>query len=118
MNKEILIISIATIFMLVAISFASAVSSNTMSDEKRDSPLFRVRTRRAIGERLDELKEAIKAKFIGERVFFLPFQWLMNRDDLSLRGGLETIKCTTGSSGWTCDSGVLTCFGSTCRLCQ
>jgi len=77
MNKKILIISILAVFMLVAISFASAVSSNS-TDEKRESPLFRVRTRRAIGERLEELKENIKARFVGERVFFLPFQWLKN----------------------------------------
>jgi len=81
MNKKLLVVSILAVFMLVAISFASAVSSNTMSDEKRESPLFRIRIRKAIGERLDELKEAIKAKFIGERLFFLSFQWLKNRED-------------------------------------
>jgi len=59
--------------MLVAISSSTAVSSNTTSDEQRESPLFRIRARKAIGERLDELKETIKAKFIGERVFFLAF---------------------------------------------
>lgn len=117
MNKKILILSMLAVFMLVAISYASAVSYNITSDEQRESPLFRIRTRKAIGERLDELKEKLKARFIGERVFFLPFQWLMNRDDLSLREGLDTIKCT-GNSGWTCDSGVLTCYGSSCRLCS
>jgi len=107
MNKKLLVVSILAVFMLLAISFASAVSSNTTTDEKRESPLFRVRTRRAIGDRLQELKENIKAKFIGDRVFFLPFQWL--RD---LRSGrLGPLGCYsfaknclyTGGDDFTCD---------------
>jgi len=118
MNKKILVISILAVFLLLAISFSTAVSSNTTTDEQRESPLFRIRTRKAIGERLDNLKETMKAKFLGDRIFFLPFQWLMNRDDLSVRDELDTIKCSTGSGGWTCDSGVLTCLGSSCRICS
>jgi len=79
MNKKLLVVSILAVFMLVAISFASAVSTQTASATKKESPLFRIRTRKAIGERLDELKEAIRAKFIGERAFLLPFQWLRNK---------------------------------------
>jgi len=78
MNKKLLVVSILAVFMLVAISFASAVSSNS-TDEKRESPLFRVRTRRAIGERVDELRQIIRSRFVGDRLFFLPFQWLRNQ---------------------------------------
>jgi len=67
-----------SVFMLVAISYASAVSYNITSDEQRESPLFRVRARRAIRERLSELRENIKSRFIGERIFSLPPQWLRN----------------------------------------
>jgi len=103
MNKKLLIISILAIFTLVAISFASAINT-AKPIEKKDSPLFRIRTRRAIGERLQELRERIKARFIGERLFFLPFQWLRNSDDLSLRqrliltkGGINScLICTYG----------------------
>ena len=59
MNKKILIVSILAVLMLMAISMASAVNTTT-SMEKKESPLFRIRTRRAIGERLDELRENIK----------------------------------------------------------
>lgn len=75
MRKKILIIGILAVFTLVAISFATVVSSNTTTTEKKkESPLFGIRAKLAIGERLDKLKENIKARFIGEHVFFLPFQ--------------------------------------------
>jgi len=92
MNKKLLVVSILAVFMLVAISFSTVVSSNTTTDEKRESPLFRVRTRKAIGERLQELKENIKTKFIGDRVFFLSFQWLKNGEDQPVRHGLMGAK--------------------------
>ncbi len=77
MNKKILVVSILAVFTLVAISFATAVSSNTAkSVEKKESPLYRIRTRRAIGERLGKIIDYIKTRFLGDRLFFLPFQWL------------------------------------------
>ena len=88
------------VFTLVAISFSTAVSSNTTTDEKRESPLFRVRARRAINERLDELKEIIKSKFIGERLFFLPFQWLRNKTHDNVAASI-VIKFTC--YGYSCD---------------
>ncbi len=78
MNKKLLVVSILAVFMLVAISFASAVSTQTASATKKESPLFRVRARRAIGERLKDLRENIKSRFIRERIFSLPPQWLRN----------------------------------------
>jgi len=78
--KKLLIISILAVFMLVAISFATVVSSNTTTTKKKESPLFGIRTRLAIGERVQNLKENIKARFVGERMFYLPFQWLRLRD--------------------------------------
>jgi hypothetical protein len=83
MNKKLLVVSILAVFMLVVISFSTAISSNTTTTvKKKESPLFGIRTRLAIGENLQDLKERIKARFIGERVFFLPFQLLRNRDVL------------------------------------
>ena len=77
MNKKILVVSILAVFTLVAISFASAISSNTVkSVDKKETPLYGIRTRRAIGERLGEIIDYIKTKFLGDRIFFLPFQWL------------------------------------------
>jgi len=54
MNKKILTISILAIFMLIAISFITTVSSNTTST-KRETPLFKIRTKLAIGERIKYL---------------------------------------------------------------
>ena len=86
MNKKILVVSALAVLMLVTISFATAVSSNTNTTvEKKESPLFGIRTRLAIGERLESLKETIQAKFVGERIFFLPFNWLRDREDFFAR---------------------------------
>lgn len=79
MNKKILVVSILAVFMQVAISFASAISSNTArTAKKKESPLYGIRTRRAIRERLGRIIENIKTKFQGDRIFFLPLQWLNN----------------------------------------
>jgi hypothetical protein len=69
--------------MLVAISYATAVNATDV--EKKESPLWRIRTRSAISEKISIIKEKIKTNFFGERAFFLPFQMLGNRGDLSLR---------------------------------
>ena len=113
MNKKILTVSILAVLMLVAITFATAVSSNTNTTvEKKESPLFGIRTRLAIGERLESLKETIKAKFVGERVFFLPFQWLKNVNEFSERNLLARKTCT--QNVW-CTSGPCTStIQSTC----
>lgn len=80
MNKKILIISIFAVFMLMAISFASAINFNTEKTVRtKESPLFRIWIRRAIREKIGDLIRW----FIGERVFFLPFQWLINIRDNS-----------------------------------
>ena len=76
MNKKILSISILAIFLLVAISFASAVGTNTSDAEKKESPLYGIRTKRAIGEKIGNILENIKTKFLGERMFFLRFDKL------------------------------------------
>lgn len=74
MKKKILVVSILGVFILVAISLASGFNTGTATAaERKDSPLFGIRTRRATRDRLQELRESIKTRFIGERIFFLPF---------------------------------------------
>jgi hypothetical protein len=68
MKEKIVIGCISLVFILVAISFATAVNSNTIVD-KKETPLFKIRTNRAIKEKLIE---NIKTKYIGDRLFFLP----------------------------------------------
>ena len=75
MNKKILVVSIFAVFMLLAIAFASTVTSDTSKPNQKESPLYGIRTRRAIKEKIGEMLR----RFVGERVFFLPFQWLRNK---------------------------------------
>jgi hypothetical protein len=113
MNRKISAISILAVFMLVAITFVTTVSSNTNTTvKKRESPLFGIRTKLAIGERLQNLRDGIKAKFVGDRVFFLPFEWLKNVNEFSERNLLAGKTCTQNI--W-CTSGPCTStIQSTC----
>ncbi len=77
MKKKILIFSIITVLMLVTISFASAV--NTEKSTKKSSPLYSIRTKRAISqEKINNIKENIKTRFIRERIFFMPLLFKLN----------------------------------------
>jgi hypothetical protein len=103
MNKKLLLVSILAVFTLVAISFATVVSSNTTTTvKKKESPLFGIRTRLAIGERLHDLKETIKAQFVGERVFFLQLQdpnWRSYSPAFYTKGNTchdKSLPCTEG----------------------
>jgi hypothetical protein len=71
MKKKIMIGSLLAVFMLVAISFISSAEVNT-DVEKKESPLWKIRTRRSISEKISDIIENIKTKFLGERMFFLP----------------------------------------------
>ena len=72
MNKKILFVSVLAVFMLLALAFASTVSSNTPKNPKKESPLFGIRTNGAIRDKIGDFVR----RFVGERVFFLPFNWL------------------------------------------
>ena len=79
MKKNLIIISFIICIILLTISITSAIEVNkNQSIENKESPLYKIRTRQVLGDRLKELIECIKAKFLGERMFFLPFQWLKN----------------------------------------
>ena len=80
MKKKILIIGVLAVLMLVTTTFASAVEINSYNLEKKDSPLYRVRSKRIIGEKINLLINHIKAKFIGERLFFMPLQYTPRPD--------------------------------------
>lgn len=75
MNKKILIFVVLATLMLVTITFATAIQ--TTNTNKKESPLYKIRTKLAIGERIQNLK----TKFIGERIFFLPSLLLRNQPD-------------------------------------
>ena len=85
MNKRILILGILAVLMLVTISFASALNTKTSDVEKKESPLYRIRTRLAVGEKIGQILENIKVKLFGGRIFFVPFKFLLNNDGLLIR---------------------------------
>jgi hypothetical protein len=55
--------------MLVTVSYGSAINSNK-NIEKKETPLFQIRTRIAIGEKMIDIFDNIKTKFLGEKLFF------------------------------------------------
>ena len=57
MNKKILLVSILSFLMLLTISFASAIDINTSDVERKESPLFGIRTKRAITEKINDIIE-------------------------------------------------------------
>ena len=91
MNRKLYVMGIAVVFMLIAISFVSVVGSSGVKTVvgKKESPLYGIITEQAIGERLQGLKGNLKAKFVGERVFFLPFPWHKSKELPSVRGRLQ-----------------------------
>lgn len=98
-------VSILAVLRLVAISFATAVTSNTTTTvKKKESPLFGIRTKLAIGQKLQDLT----TRFIRQRVFFIPFPQLMK---IFSSNRLDTVYsydcggCTYASEQggcWTC----------------
>ena len=83
MNKKILSLNILAVSMLVTISFASAINTNTtINVQKKESPLYGIRTKLAIGEKISDIIKNIRTKFLGERIFFLPIQRLSKISNL------------------------------------
>ena len=87
--KKKLFLSMILVVMLVFISFATAVSSTT--DEKvkqKESPLFQIRAKQAISEKIIDIIENIKTRFLGERIFFIRFEsrlWAIQNFETPLR---------------------------------
>jgi len=74
MNKKIIIISILAVLMLMAISFVTAVGTKK-TEEKKESPLFGIRTQRAVNVNIPISKEKIfniVANFLKNRIFIVP----------------------------------------------
>ena len=131
MKKKIATISILTIFMLVTISYATAL--NTTNTENKESPLYRIRTSRAITEKIGKVIENIKAKFLEKRVFYLPFQKLLTGEEpVTTQSGCTydsfkaCISCSMKACGppsiifvaSLCDGGTCFVVDKTCILCN
>jgi hypothetical protein len=81
------IMGLLAVFMLVSISFVSSAEVNNDA-ERKESPLYVIRTRRAISENIEKIVENIKTKLFGERAFFLPFQSMGDSKPVFDKGGL------------------------------
>jgi hypothetical protein len=78
MKRKVIIGSILAILMLT-LSIVTVVGSETSTAENKESPLYRIRTNRAISERVESIVKGIYTNFLGEnRVFFIPMR-LINR---------------------------------------
>jgi len=101
MKKKILITGILIVLMLVTISYATAL--NTTNTENKESPLYRLRISMAIREKVENIIENIRTKFLGERIFFLPSKQ-SRKGLLSVRDSEKQIikEYTEGFIGPTC----------------
>jgi hypothetical protein len=76
--------ALASVLLLITISFTTIVSSNSTT-EKKDSPLFEIRTRRAIGKKIGDILDNINFNLLESRIFFQissPLQRRSNSDNL------------------------------------
>lgn len=72
MKKKLLLGAILAVFMLVAISYGSAMTISSQKSkpaEKKESPLFKIRTELTIRNEIEKLK----ASYLSDRIFILPF---------------------------------------------
>jgi len=105
MNKKFVVLGILAVLMLLTISLASAINTQT-NVEKKESPLYKIRTKLAIGEKISQIFQNIKIKFLGERLFLIPFQWLKNVLD-----PYEGILYTSDEGGKLCTAYTLSGCG-------
>ena len=115
MNRKICFIGVVVILLLVTISFSSAISSNTTNAVKKESPLYRIRTKLAICKEIGRILDNIKTKFLGERIFQIPdilSRLVRNGEDEVSYVPVQRSICCTGKAPTcygkgTCDDGVL-----------
>lgn len=114
MKKKLAVVGILAVFMLVTISYASAVNSEK-DFEKKESPIFKVRTKQA---NYEDASENVDVQFIGSNQFLLPIPDLETSNDLSKSLTIRLFGCTWMSPGcatwrYTCPI-LCTWFGRTC----
>ena len=101
--KKISILVILIIFMLFAISFANAVGTKT-TIKKKESPLYKIRSIKALSEILGESKEIIIARIFGYRLFlFDNFNFNQMANQGMPTGSLFSCYCyTVEPNTWKC----------------
>ena len=103
MNKKILIGSILVIFLMMTISLTTVSSiDNKSKTNKRDSPLFKIRTRKYKIENVED----IKSNYLSGRIFLI-FHFRNTNLDFTLRERLNNKEIFTTQVS----CGVPTCYG-------
>ena len=72
MKRKIIVGCILAVFVILAVSTMTVIGSD-IKIENKESPLFRIRTSRAIEEKLGIILGNIKSKFFSEKLIFIPF---------------------------------------------
>ena len=73
MSKRMLLLSILVTIMLLTLSLATIVSSNKKTSTKNKiSPLFKIRTNKAVSERFSNIKDFITNFLSSRRLVFFP----------------------------------------------
>ena len=84
--KKIMLLSILVTLIFVTIFLTTAIGSNVVENvTKKESPLYSIRTVRAIQQKIRIIIENIKTKFLGERIFFMPKQLFLYKISSSIR---------------------------------
>lgn len=104
MKKKIVIGCIGIIFMLAMISMVSAISTQKII-QKKESPLFTIRTNNAVQKNMANLK----TRFVGKKIFFLPI--IPNNECMSLR---DKFSKETSGSQHTCGTSNTCIYHNTC----
>ena len=90
------------ITILLTVSIATAITPTDSKKQKGESPLYKIRTKNAIKEKIQN----IKTRFLGERIFFIPLM-LLKSNNQNFRERLQD-----KTSDYTC--GYTEC-GDTCN---
>ena len=113
--KKMMMLVVLAVLMLVTISFVSSINANSVNG-KKESPLYKLRTNRAIGVKIKGILEKIKVKFFSSRIFYIPSKLLQYNEELNFFRNAkfdDTSYCTYYCSYW--DKG---CPSSSEKFCE
>ena len=104
MKRKIIIGSILAVFLIMTTSIGSVMGTETENSETKESPLFKIRTKEAITEKIETIKENIKTTFISkDRIFFAPLvQNIVDRSDDGFITVMLTVICPCTIGPTTC----------------
>lgn len=96
MKKKVMIGSILAVFLIMITSIGSVMGSETETTETKESPLYKIRTKSAITEKVGILIENIKTRFLSEeRIVFVPLiENIFNRDEIGMKTFALTLVCS------------------------